>query len=91
MGIREENKGRILKRLKKIEGQVRGIQKMIEENRSLDDILIQVAATKRAFDEAALLVIAEEMRECLGTNFSNCEKAVNEALEVFIKYASHIR
>lgn len=64
---------------------------MIEENRELDDILVQVSATKRAFDEAALLIIAENMKECLGKNLSNCEKAIAEALDIFVKYAHHIR
>lgn len=87
----EEEKEKIIKRLKRIEGQIRGIQKMIENDRPLEDILIQVAATKRAFDEAALLVVAGEMKECLGSNFPNCGKAVAQALEVFLKYANHIK
>jgi len=91
MGMSEEEKQKILRRLKRIEGQIRGIQNMIENQRPLDDILIQVAATKRAFDEVALLIVAEEMKECLGADFPNCGKAVAQALEVFIKYANHIK
>ena len=42
------NKSDLLRRLKKIEGQVRGVQKMIEEDRYCMDILVQLAAIKSA-------------------------------------------
>ncbi|MCX7831851.1 MAG: metal-sensitive transcriptional regulator [Actinobacteria bacterium] len=89
--MNQTDKQKIITRLKRIEGQVRGLQKMIEEGRDLDDILVQVAATKRAFDEAALIIIAENMKECLSENLSNCDKAISEALDIFVKYAHHIR
>lgn len=91
MGMNTSDKQKIMARLKRIEGQVRGLQKMIEKERDLDDILVQVAATKRAFDEAALIIIAENMKKCLSENLSDCEKAISEALDIFVKYAHHIR
>lgn len=91
MGIEEKERTKILQRLKRIEGQVRGLQKMINDDRELDEILNQMAASKRAFDEASLVIIAEYMKECLGRELKGCEKAVSDALEVFIKYANHIR
>lgn len=91
MGIKEKEFTDIIKRLKRIEGQVRGLQGMLEKERSLEEVLNQMAASKRAFDEAGLLIIARHMRECLGKNLKDCEKAVTEALEVFVKYANHIK
>lgn len=91
MGIDEKERTKIIQRLKRIEGQIRGLQRMIDENRELDEILNQMAASKRAFDEASLVIIAEYMKECLGRKLKGCERAVSEALEVFIKYANHIR
>lgn len=91
MGIDLNEKQKLIARLKRIEGQVRGLQKMLEDGRSLEEILIQVSATKRAFDEAGLMIIAERMKECLDKNLSNCDKAVSEALDIFVKYAHHIR
>lgn len=91
MGITGNERQKLLARLKRIEGQVRGLQKMIEEDRSLEDVLVQVAATKRAFDEASLQIIAQNMKKCLSENLKDCDKAISEALEIFIKYAHHIR
>ncbi len=91
MGIQDEQKQKILARLRRIEGQVRGLQKMIEDDRNLEEVLNQMAASKRAFDEAGLAIIAEYMKDCLGKDLKNCEKSVARALEVFIKYAHYIR
>ena len=59
MEIEEINKVKILHRLKKIEGQIRGIQSMITENRSCSDILIQVSAVKSALNRINKLLLEE--------------------------------
>ena len=51
------NKSDLLKRLKKIEGQVRGVQKMIEEDRYCMDILVQLAAIKSATNNIGLAIL----------------------------------
>lgn len=91
MGMDEKERTKIIKRLKRIEGQIRGLQRMINEDRPLEDLLVQLAASKSAFDEAGLAIIAEYMKECLGKELKNCEKSVSEALNIFIKYAHYIR
>lgn len=87
----EKERTKILKRLRRIEGQIRGLQKMIDDERPLEEILTQMAASKKAFDQAGLAIIAEYMKECLSKDFKNCEKSIAEALDVFIKYAEYIR
>ena len=47
-----ETDGKVLKRLRRIEGQVRGLQRMIEEGRDCHDILTQFAAVRSALDTA---------------------------------------
>lgn len=91
MGIKERERKKIVQRLKRIEGQIRGLQKMIENQRELEDILNQMAASKRAFDEVSLLIIAQRMQGCLEKDLEGCEEAISEALKVFIKYAHHVR
>jgi DNA-binding FrmR family transcriptional regulator len=91
MGIEEKELTNVLLRLRRIEGQVRGLQRMIEEDRPLDDILNQLAASKRAFDEAGLQIIALRMRESLGKDIKGCERSIAEALDIFIKYANYVR
>ncbi|MER3483368.1 MAG: transcriptional regulator [Meiothermus sp.] len=49
----------ILKRLRRIEGQVRGLQKMVEEGRPSEDVLTQMNATKKALESASVMVLQE--------------------------------
>ena len=52
-------------RLSRVEGQVRGISRMVEEGRYCIDILTQVSAASRALQCAALLLLDDHMRRCL--------------------------
>ncbi|MGQ9557959.1 MAG: metal-sensitive transcriptional regulator [Desulfurispora sp.] len=55
--------GEVLARLKKIEGQVRGVAKMVEECRSCSDIVIQLAAIRAAVSRVGATVLACHMAE----------------------------
>ena len=63
--VRSNQKEALLKRLKRIEGQVRGLQNMIEEERYCIDILTQVSATRAALDGVALGVMEDHVRHCV--------------------------
>jgi DNA-binding FrmR family transcriptional regulator len=63
--VRTDQKAALLKRLKRIEGQVRGLQNMIEEERYCIDILTQVSATRAALDGVALGVMEGHVRHCV--------------------------
>lgn len=52
-------------RLRRVEGQVRGIQKMVEEDRYCIDVLTQVGAVKAALDSVALLLLADHTEHCV--------------------------
>jgi CsoR family transcriptional regulator, copper-sensing transcriptional repressor len=54
-----------LRRLRRIEGQVRGLQRMIGEDRYCIDILTQVAATTRALQSVALGLLEEHLSHCV--------------------------
>ena len=54
----------LLKRLKRIEGQVRGIQKMIADGRDCESLITQLAAVRSAIDSAGALVLNNYMRLC---------------------------
>lgn len=60
-----DNKPALLKRLNRIEGQVRGVSKMVEEDKYCIDILTQVSAAKAALDKVALELIRDHARHCL--------------------------
>ena len=60
-----ENKADYLKRLRRIEGQIRGLQRMVEEDVYCIDILTQVAAATKALQSVALGLLDEHVRHCV--------------------------
>jgi DNA-binding FrmR family transcriptional regulator len=60
-----ENKDDYLKRLRRIEGQVRGIAKMVDEDKYCIDILTQVSAATKALQSVALGLLEEHLNSCV--------------------------
>ena len=90
----QDEAGRLINRLRRVEGQSRGLQRMIEEGRSCDEIFTQLAATKAALERVGVLLISTKMRECLseeaGEEIASPE-AIEKALEAYLKYAHCIK
>ena len=63
--VRSDHKEALLKRLRRVEGQVRGLQKMVEEERYCIDIVTQVSATANALEQVALRVLDDHVRHCV--------------------------
>lgn len=59
-----ENRDNHLKRLRRIEGQIRGLQRMIEEDKYCIDILTQVSAATRALQSFSLELLDEHLSHC---------------------------
>jgi DNA-binding FrmR family transcriptional regulator len=55
----------LLKRLRRIEGQVRGVERMVEEERYCVDVLTQIAAVQAALDKVALGLLDDHTRHCV--------------------------
>jgi DNA-binding FrmR family transcriptional regulator len=55
----------LLKRLKRVEGQVRGVQRMVEDDRYCIDILTQISAIQAALDKVALGLLDDHARHCV--------------------------
>lgn len=80
-------KGKIINRLKRLEGQVRGIQKMVEESRECEEIMIQVSALNSAQARVTRLIIACYMGETIQEEMEkhgDSFKAIQKALDFFI-------
>jgi len=58
-------KDQLLKRLRRIEGQVRGIERMVEDDRYCIDILTQISAVQAAMDKVALGLLDEHAQHCV--------------------------
>lgn len=65
MQLNSEDMASVLKRLKRAQGQIGGIIRMIEEGRDCRDIVTQLAAVSKALDKAGFAVIATGLQQCL--------------------------
>ena len=59
------DKDKILTRLRRIAGQVRGIERMVEEDRYCIDVLTQVAAAKAALESVSVALLEDHMQHCV--------------------------
>ncbi len=60
-----DNKADYLRRLRRIEGQVRGLQRMVEQDKYCIDVLTQVSAATRALESVALGLLEEHLGHCV--------------------------
>lgn len=65
MQIEEPAADEVVKRLRRIEGQLGGIVRMLEEGRDCADIVMQLAAASKALDRAGFKLLASGMRQCM--------------------------
>jgi DNA-binding FrmR family transcriptional regulator len=87
-----ETKEDMLKRLRRIEGQVKGIQKMIEEDKYCIDILTQVAAVRAAISKVGSLMLEKHSMTCIQNAVSNEDKErslaeLARAMQSFMKFS----
>jgi len=84
---------RILNRLARVEGQVRGLRRMVEEGKECEQVLAQLAAVRSALDGVGTHLISHHMKECLedemGVDVDPV--ALERAFEVFYKYVQCMR
>jgi CsoR family transcriptional regulator, copper-sensing transcriptional repressor len=87
--VHRADKPRLLKRLNRVEGQVRGIARMIEEDRYCVDVLTQVAAVRSALDAMALQLLRNHAHGCVqgAIRSGRGEAAIDELLVVVEKFA----
>lgn len=78
----------ILNRLKRTEGQVRGIQKMIEEEKTCSDVITQLSAVRSSIDRIMGLIVAENLKNCLENpelDHEAQEKKIQQAVQLIVK------
>lgn len=85
----ERNKEDLKKRLSRIEGQVRGIHRMIEEDRYCVDILNQVIAARAALGKVGMILLKSHMRGCVSSAIKEerSEQAIDELMDILAKFA----
>jgi DNA-binding FrmR family transcriptional regulator len=60
-----DNKAAVLKRLRRVEGQVRGLQRMVDEDTYCIDVLTQVSAATKALQAVALSLLEDHLNHCV--------------------------
>ena len=88
MTLKANDNEAIIKRLRRIEGQVKGIQKMVEEGKFCGDILIQIAAVRSAMNSVGGLILEGHMKDCLKSYLDGDaeDETLEQLVETMIKY-----
>ncbi len=73
------DKGAIARRLHRIEGQVRGVERMVEEDRYCIDVLTQISAVSKALDALALEILDDHVRHCVAGALASGDEAAAAA------------
>ena len=83
-----ESKDDLIRRLKKIEGQVKGIQRMVDGDKYCVDVLIQVAAVRAAINRVGTIIFEHHSRECMrnAVESNDQETAIDELVGVLSKF-----
>ena len=78
MEIPEDTIDDLVKRLRRVEGQVRGLQQMLVDGRDCRDVVTQISAASRALDQAGFVLVAAGLTWCL----ANPEQSRAEGYDV---------
>lgn len=82
------DKKAVLNRLRRAEGQIRGIQNMIIEDNTCVDIITQLSAVRSSIDRAMGLIVAENLRECVENPVADPDEQaqlIKKAIDMIVK------
>ena len=75
-------------RLRRAEGQLRGVQRMLEEGADCQKVLTQLAAVKAAVDQVGLHLISDSLRTCVADGEGDCAQQFEDAVATFLRFAT---
>lgn len=83
-----EHKNTLLTRLRKVEGQIQGLQRMLNEDKYCVDVLIQIAAARAALDQVGIILFENHSRSCLikALEEGHQQEMVDELVDVLRKF-----
>lgn len=89
MDIPEQTIDDLLKRLRRVEGQVRGIQQMLKDGRECRDVVTQISAARRALDQTGFKLVASGLTYCLNHPEQSAREGydVEDVQRMFLKLA----
>jgi DNA-binding FrmR family transcriptional regulator len=78
----------VLMRLRRVEGQVRGIQRMIEEGRDCEAIVTQLLAARAALDRTGLMIMSQHIEHCLRSTGAGVDQSgLERVMSFFLQFA----
>lgn len=77
----------VINRIKRAQGQLAGVLRMIEEGRDCEDVVTQLAAVSRALDRAGFAVVATGLRQCLANGDELGDADVKSLEKLFLSLA----
>jgi CsoR family transcriptional regulator, copper-sensing transcriptional repressor len=89
--VRHPSPDQLVVRLRRAEGQLRGVQRMLEEGTDCQQVLTQLAAVKAAVDQVGLHLISERLRTCVAGGEGDCAEQFDEAVATFLRFATLAR
>jgi CsoR family transcriptional regulator, copper-sensing transcriptional repressor len=89
--INEPTKAKVLGRLRRIEGQVQGLQRMVDNEAYCVDILMQIAAVQGALEQVEKLLLGRHVESCVADAMrsgsrSERQQKIDELLDVFARF-----
>jgi DNA-binding FrmR family transcriptional regulator len=79
---------KVINRMKRIEGQVRGVIRMMQEGKDCKEIVSQMAAGRNALDRTMALIVSTNLEECIREQLRNGEptnEMIEEAVNLLVK------
>ena len=89
MALCGEDHPKLIARINRIEGQVRGLRKMVEEDRDCLQVLRQIAAASGALRSLGSVILEDHLKGCVATaiqNQDNESELITEVVEIFNKF-----
>ncbi len=83
----DEDKKTLISRLNRIEGQIRGVANMVNEDRYCDDILIQLSAVDKSIKSLANLLLEKHMKSCVKERLNDGDDTIlEEIVDLFKRF-----
>ncbi|MBU0492505.1 MAG: metal-sensitive transcriptional regulator [Chloroflexi bacterium] len=78
----------LMHRLRRLEGQVRGVQRMVQDGRGCQDIIVQLTAIRSAVDQVGLILLENQMHRCLPPSDTSQQEAtrLRETLHLWTRF-----
>ncbi|NNG02023.1 MAG: metal-sensitive transcriptional regulator [Desulfobacteraceae bacterium] len=90
MALCGEDHAKVIARINRIEGQVRGLKKMVEEDRDCLHVLKQIAAAGGALRSLGAVILEDHLKGCVTTAIQNQDdesRLINEVIDIFNKFS----